>query len=195
VAIEMKHGTFDPLIEELKPSALVRRFASQIVSASAGKPLLDIACGAGRNAFVFSNLGCSVICVDKDIARVRAQRLRLSLTSLSDASAKLSLYQMDLFTDPWPFGVSRAGGIVNVHFLLPSLFPLFESSITPGGYLLLETVPGCGGNYLQLPKAGALRAALERSFDLEFYKERKVGPVSFDAVTVQLLGKRKESSN
>jgi hypothetical protein len=101
---------------------------------------------------------------------------------------------MDLFTDPWPFGVSRAGGIVNVHFLLPSLFPSFESSITPGGYLLLETVPGCGGNYLQLPKAGELRAALERSFDLEFYKERKVGPVSFDAVTVQLLGRRKESS-
>jgi hypothetical protein len=190
----MKGRTFDPLIEELKPSALVRRFAPQIVSAAAGKPLLDIAGGAGRNAVVFSNLGCSVICVDKDLSRVRAQQLRLSLTTLSNASAKLSLYQMDLVSDPWPFGVSMAGGIVNVHFLLPSLLPLFESSITPGGYLLVETVPGCGGNYLQLPKAGALRAALERSFDLEFYKERKVGPLSVDAVTVRLLGKRKQTS-
>jgi len=189
----MKKATFDPLIEELKPSALVRRFASQIAHASSGKPLLDIACGAGRNAFVLSSLGCSVICVDKDIARLRAQQLRLSHTSLIDASAKLSLYQMDLSKDPWPFGVSRVGGIVNVHFLLSSLFPLFESSIAPGGYLLLETVPGCGGNYLQLPKAGELRSAFERSFNLEFYKERKVGPVSFDAVTVQLLGRRREN--
>jgi SAM-dependent methyltransferase len=190
----MKHTTFDPLIEELRPSALVRRFASQIVCASSGKPILDIACGAGRNAFVFSSLGCSVICVDKDLAGIRAQQLRLSHTSLSHASAKLSLYQMDLFNDPWPFGVSMAGGLVNVHFLLSSLFPSFERSIFPGGYLLLETVPGCGGNYLQLPKAGELRAAFERSFDLEFYKERKVGPASFDAVTVQLLGRRKDNS-
>src|SRR6266851_2148109 len=104
----MKHTIFDPLIEELKPSALVRRFASQIAYASSGKPLLDIACGSGRNTFVFSNLGCSVICVDKDLARLRAQQLRLSRTSLSHASGKLSLCQMDLFKDPWPFGVSRA---------------------------------------------------------------------------------------
>jgi len=190
----MKHATFDPLIEELKPSALVRRFASQIVCASSGKPILDIACGAGRNAFVFSSLGCSVICVDKDLGGLGAQQLRLSRTSLSDASVRLSPYQLDLFKDPWPFGASQAGGIVNVHFLLPALFPFFESSIAPGGYLLVETVPGCGGNYLQLPKAGELRFAFERSFDLEFYKERKVGPLSFDAVTVQLLGRRKECS-
>jgi hypothetical protein len=187
----MQQTTTDNLIQELKPSPFVRKFASQIVYASSGKPLLDIACGSGRNAFVFSNLGCSVICVDKDLARLRAQQLRLAGTALSHASGKLSVYQMDLFKDPWPFGVSRAGGIVNVHFLLPSLFPFFESSISPGGYLLLETVPGCGGNYLQLPKAGELRSAFERSFDIEFYRERKVGPSNVDAVTVQLLGRRR----
>lgn len=28
-----------------------------------------------------------------------------------------------------------------------------ETEPIPGGYLLLETVPGCGGNYVQLPKS------------------------------------------
>jgi hypothetical protein len=98
---------------------------------------------------------------------------------------------MDLVEDPWPFPESSFGGIINVHFLLPSLLPSFERSIIANGYLLLETVPGCGGNYLQLPKAGELRMSLEKGFVFEFYKERKVGPSSVDAVTVQLLGKRK----
>jgi hypothetical protein len=57
--------------------------------------------------------------------------------------------------------------------------------------LLLETVPGCGGNYLELPKAGTLKTAFERGFNFEFYKEGKVGPPDYDAVTVQLLAKRR----
>jgi hypothetical protein len=87
---------------------------------------------------------------------------------------------------------SRVGGIINVHFLLPALFPFCESSLSPGGYLLLETVPGCGGNYLELPKAGGIRSALGKAFDFEFYKEGKVGPRGYDAVTVQLLARRRD---
>jgi SAM-dependent methyltransferase len=180
-------------IDELKPSPLLRRFATQIVDGSGGKPLLDVACGCGRNAFIFSQLGCAVICVDKDLTRLRAEQFRLSHTSLSKASAQVKLHQMDLINDPWPFAASSIGGIVNIHFLLPSLFPFFESSISPNGYLFLETVPGCGGNYLELPKEGELRSIFGRSFEIEFYRERRVGPRSFDAVTVQLLGRRKEN--
>ena len=63
-------------------------------------------------------------------------------------------------------------------------------SLSFDGYLLLETIPGCGGNYLDLPRAGQLRPAFETTFDIEFYKERKVGPPGSDAVTVQLLAKK-----
>jgi len=98
---------------------------------------------------------------------------------------------MDLAHDPWPFGPGTAGAIINVHFLLPALFPLFQSSLIPGGYLLIETVPAHGGNYLELPRAGELRSALQGAFDFEFYKERKAGPGNYDAVTVQLLAKRR----
>lgn len=177
-------------IEQLQPSPLVRRFASRLAQASLGKPIIDVACGTGRNALVFSQLGCSVICVDKDLSGLRNEQDRLQHTDFKDASARLTMHEMDLREDPWPFSEASAGGIVNVHFLLPSLFPLFESSMAEQGYLLLETVPGHGGNYLQLPEAGQLRTAFEKSFIFEFYRERPAGPRSLRRVTVQLLAKR-----
>ncbi len=77
-------------------------------------------------------------------------------------------------------------------FSFRNWFPCFERSLSPGGYLLLETVPGCGGNYQELPKTGALRSALENAFELEFYQERKVGPIGYDAVTVRVLAKKRD---
>jgi len=178
----------------LEPSALVRRFAPKIAEAAAGKPLIDVACGSGRNALTFAQLGCTVICVDRDLANLQAHVKHFRRTELRKVSAKLSLHQMDLVKDRWPFTARLAGGIINVHFLLPELFPFFERSLSPGRYLLLETVPGCGGNYLELPKAGELRSALERAFDLELYQERKAGPLGFDAVTVKVLARKRGSS-
>jgi len=46
-------------------------------------------------------------------------------------------------------------------------------------------------SYLELPKAGDVRTALQRAFDIEFYKERKAVPGNYDAVTVQLVARRR----
>jgi SAM-dependent methyltransferase len=173
----------------LKPTPLVRKFASQI-AATAGAPILDVACGSGRNAIVLAELGCTVVCLDNDLRLIRVQRTELSNTHLKQAFQRLKLQRLDLNKDPWPFAASSVGGIINVHFFLPTLLPLFEKSLMPGSYLLLETVPGCGGNYLQLPKAGEVKFALGRAYDFEFYRERRVGPFDYDAVTVQLLARR-----
>ena len=97
---------------------------------------------------------------------------------------------MDLEVDRWPFDRGQLGGIVNVHFLLPAMLRHFKRSLSPGGYLLIETVPAHGQNYLELPKEGELRSALEKAFDLEFYKEKKTGPPEYKKVTVRLLARR-----
>jgi hypothetical protein len=136
--------------------------------------------------------GCDVICVDKDLGKLR--HLCESDLSQEARCRNLRLCEMDLVHDPWPFGVGAAGAILCVHFLLPALFPFFESSLLPGGCLLIETVPAHGGNYLELPRAGQLRAALQNAYDFEFYKERKAGPGNYDAVTVQLFAKRRPQS-
>ena len=117
--------------------------------------------------------------------------MRLSRTLLSKVPGQLVLQRLDLMKDPWPFGSGTVGGILNIHFFAPTLFPFFARSLSPGGYLLFETVPGCGGNYLELPKAGEVRTALGKAFDIEFYKEGQVGPHAYNAVTVQTLARRR----
>jgi SAM-dependent methyltransferase len=172
-----------------KPSPLLRRFAAKIVSSNNGIPTLDIACGSGRNAIFLALAGCDVICVDRDLTALRDRYN--SFAAGRRIFDRLRLYEMNLLKDPWPFESNSVGAIINVHFLLPALLPYFENSLIPGGYLLIESIPAHGGNYLKLPRAGQLQSALQESFDFEFYKERKAGPGNYDAVTVQTVARRR----
>src|SRR5258708_2967472 len=104
---------------------LIRRFCTRVAEAAMGKPILDIASGSGRNAFPLAAQGCAVICADNDLTRLR---------SPEGLAGQLIPRQLDLVADAWPFERSSAGGIINVHFLLITLFPHFESSLSRGGY-------------------------------------------------------------
>lgn len=169
-------------------SPFVQRFAPKIAEAAGSVPILDVACGSGRNAFLLSEIGCKVICIDKDLRAIRENSEREHLSSV--ARSRIRTYPLDLIGQEWPFGKGMAGGIINVHFFLPTLLDVFARSLLPGAYLLIETIPGCGGNYLSLPSAGEVRKQLAGKFELTVYKESKVGPESIDAVTVKVLAKR-----
>jgi SAM-dependent methyltransferase len=162
-----------------------------MVSAAAGNPILDVACGAGRNALFLARNGSKVVCLDKDLVKLRTELLRLGRRKEELTARRMVLQTIDLLRDGWPFGAGSAGGIINVHFFSLSLLSFFESTLMPGGYLLLETIPGCGGNWVSLPKSGEVRAALERSFEFEFYRETKIGPRRAGSVTVGLFAKRR----
>lgn len=169
----------------LQASPLIRKFAQQMVEAARGHPMVDVACGSGRNAIYLAQLGCSVICLDRDTSRFRSDFVATSILK------RLKLIQMDLLADPWPFSQQTTGGIVLVDFLHVSLFPKFHSCLIKGGYVLIETVSARGGNYLELPKAGELRAAFDASFNFCFYREHKAGPPEVDAVAVKMLAMRR----
>jgi len=176
-----------------KACVLVRKFGSKMIAAAADKPILDVACGSGRNAIFFLQRGCSVICADKDLTFLQnceARRKRMS----SAPRNVLALRCLDFKQEVWPFETGGVGGIINVHFFLPTLFPHFEDSLSPGGYLIFESVPGCGQNYLELPTAGYVRSLLVRCFEIEHYKEKKVGPPGTNAVVTQLLARRRSES-
>lgn len=125
-----------------------------------------------------ASLGAKVTFIDRDLTRLHER-------------ARSGALHIDLARDRWPFTRGSLGGIIEVHFLLPKLFPEFAASLAPGGYLLLETVPGCGHNYRELPEAGRVRQGLAGAFDFEEYRERGVGPSEADAVTVRLLARRR----
>ena len=176
----------------LEASSLVQRFGTKVAGASHGKPILDVACGSGRNAFFLSSLGANVICMDRELTRLREHLAQTASTCIIELADRLVPHQIDLINDPWPFDYESAGGIINVHFTLPALFPSFANSLIPNGYLLLETVSGCGGNSLGLPKKGELKTALEANFEFEMYEEKPVGgPAERNAVTVKLVARRR----
>jgi tellurite methyltransferase len=164
-----------------EPCALVRRFGARIVEAANGAPIVDVGCGAGRNAVYLARLGGVVICLDRNSELLRR---------LPPVKRIVPLH-LDLATERWPFAQGQLGGIVSVHCLIPALFRQFESSLSsPGGRLLIETVPAHGGNFIELPNEGQLRRAFAEAFQFEFFKEKKAGPVGCGKVTVRLLAKR-----
>jgi SAM-dependent methyltransferase len=167
-------------------SRLVVRFAGRLADAARERPILDAPCGSGRNAVPLLKLGCSVICVDRDLSGLQA---RIASQPGNDWS-RVDCRQIDFLIDTWPFQKGSVGGVVNVHHFSASLIPLLVHTLAPGGYLLIETISGRGGNYLELPKRGEIRAALGRLFTLEVYEEKSTGPKELDTVTLRLLARK-----
>src|SRR5258706_10593421 len=179
-----------PTFQELvSPSPFVSKF-SRTIATNAKGPILDVACGSGRHAFLLASLGATVIGVDRDLKSFREMQRRLA--EIIGFRCAVKSHQVDLNVDPWGFKRSSLGAIINVHFLLPKLFPLFCRSLAPGGYFLFESVGGQGRNYLELPHAGEMEKTLRDCFDFDHYEERGVGPKGQDAVAVRLLARRRD---
>src|ERR1700740_1648369 len=107
---------------DFAPTSFVRRFAPLIARSANGLPIVDVACGSGRNATVFLELGCKVICLDKDLGQLRSQYRSQTFPQGMEA------VQIDFLHQPWPSVTDAVGGIINVHFLLPKLFHSFIKS-------------------------------------------------------------------
>lgn len=107
-----------------RPSAWVARFAPLVPP---GGAVLDLACGSGRHARLFLDLGHPVTALDKDIAQaVLAQGAEMVAADLEDGS-------------PWPLPGRRFAGIVVTNYLWRPLFPAILDALAPGGVLIHET--------------------------------------------------------
>ena len=107
-------------------SAWVARFAPL---APQGE-VLDLACGSGRHARLFANLGRAVLAVDRDAA------------ALAEAAGEgITTMAFDL-EDPalaWPFEANRFGAIVVTNYLHRPLFAQLAASLRDDGLLIYET--------------------------------------------------------
>jgi hypothetical protein len=127
---------------------------------------------------------------DKDCRRLDSlQRVVAELKSSKQTNSRILPVCVDLSHDGWPFLESSFSAVVCVHYPVQEIIENLKASLQEGGYIYIETFGGQGGNYLQLPKAGELRAALV-GYDLLFYKERSVGPTAFNSVVVVALAQK-----
>lgn len=176
--------------EAIVPSPFLRKYGELLVRAAAGYPILDVACGGGRNSVLLASLGARVIGIDIDLDRSRLDQGRLTGASFEEVSHLITFVKHDLIREPWPFEAQSIGGVINIHFLHIPLLRLFSDCLIPGGCLLLETIGGHGENFQELPKAGTLRSALRSEFSFLTYQERKSGPSGANAVSVKLFAIR-----
>jgi SAM-dependent methyltransferase len=196
---EVGENRMKPTISQLGlPSKELIRFAPEMSSGSR-LPVLDAGCGFGRNAVALAARGMSVICVDRQFQRLKTlvkfgPKHLETQKQPNRTPGKLLPLLAELDPVRWPFRESCFSGIVCVHFVNVNLFELFCSSLISGGYLYFETFGGHGGNYLDLPRAGQLHDRLSKTFQLNFYQERKVGPIGYDAVTVKLFARKHGSA-
>ncbi len=109
---------------DIPPSPWVRRWVGFV---RPGGAILDVACGGGRHARWFAQLGFEVDAVDRDAALFVAP------------PPGVALLQADLETGPWPYAGRCFDAIVVTHYLHRPLLPILVASLEPGGVLLYET--------------------------------------------------------
>ncbi|MDR3490926.1 MAG: hypothetical protein P4M12_02645 [Gammaproteobacteria bacterium] len=174
----------------LEPSRFLAKFAEEIAANSSGL-IADIACGYGRNAACLASFGADILCVDNNIEALECICSLASEMKRIHSKPCLSTLNLDLINAPWPFTKESLGAIINIHFFMPNLLDLFLYSLKIGGYLFIETIDGHGGNYLQLPRYGFVKAKLADMVRIIYYSEKKVGPPQSDASTLKLFAQKK----
>jgi SAM-dependent methyltransferase len=177
----------------LKPSTVMLRLLDRITLPN-NATILDAPCGFGRNALALAANGLTVVSADKDYGRLSS--LKSVVAELTDSKQKrprIIPVCVDLNNNSWPFLKSSFSAVVCVHYPVQEIIENLKASLQEGGYIYIETFGGQGGNYLQLPKAGELRAALT-GYDLLFYRERSVGPTTFNSVVVVALAQKRSAA-
>jgi len=103
----------------------VKRFASLVPKNSL---VLDLACGGGRHAQLFANLGYSVLAVDQDVSQVSQTQ-----------ESQIFPQAMDLETDEWPLQDKIFGAIVVTNYLFRPHLGRLPEMLEEGGVLIYET--------------------------------------------------------
>jgi SAM-dependent methyltransferase len=117
------------------PASLLREELPRLVRAARGRPILDLACGRGRNAREAAAAGLQVVALDRDREALDALRqARPSgpapiLCVRSDVEAGTGL----------PFGSAVFGAVLVFRFLFRPLAPEIERVLGAGGVLVYET--------------------------------------------------------
>ena len=136
-----------------------------------GGRVLDLACGAGRNALLLAMAGFPVRAVDRDAGKIEALREVAERLGVS-----LDPQVLDLEIEGVDLGSGLYEIVLGIHYLHRPLFPSLIAAMAPAGILLYETFteeqarrgkPTCPDFLL---KAGELRQLVR---PLEIVRERE----------------------
>jgi len=120
---------------DMEPAALLRDFADLFTRVSLPGPVLDLACGTGRNGIFLAALGVPVILCDiseealsraKELARQRKVSPRFQVLDLEKEGTS-------------PLEENAFGGILVFRYLHRPLMPAIRNALKSKGVLIYET--------------------------------------------------------
>lgn len=113
-------------------SPLLHDHFDAICEASTLAPVLDLACGSGRNALWLAQRGVPVVAADINPAALEALE--------ANAPAGLTTWEVDLEAPgSVPLAGSRFGAVLVFRYLHRPLMPSIRDAVVPGGLLIYET--------------------------------------------------------
>jgi SAM-dependent methyltransferase len=116
-------------------SPLVRAHFATLRKAAQLGPVIDLACGRGRNALAIAAAGIPVVGIDRN-----AEHLAQLRDAASAGAHPVHAIRADLESAPDPpLAPGRCGAIVVCRYLHRPLAPSLEQLLAPGGWLLYET--------------------------------------------------------
>jgi SAM-dependent methyltransferase len=121
--------------EPLRAASLVREELPRLTAACAGRPLLDLACGRGRNALASAAAGLRTIGLDRDAGALAELGARASEAGLAIARVRADVEAGHAL----PFASGSLGAVLVFRFLYRPLAGEIARVLGTGGLLITET--------------------------------------------------------
>ena len=121
-------------------SPLLQTYLSELERAAEDLPVLDLACGSGRNGLYLIDHGIPVVFADRDLAALAVVEKSIIDRGYGDSKRLFTLWPVDLEA---PTGQPLAGqeyaGIMVFRYLHRPLFEGIKQAVCPGGVVIYET--------------------------------------------------------
>lgn len=167
--------------------------ASRFLTTNMGKihminrPILDLACGYGRNGAYFLRQNCRVLFIDNDVDCLRfISEMKIAGAAGHFDQNNIKILKKNLTNGRLPFPDASVGGIIDVHYYSKPLIPESLRVLAPGGFYYFESIDARGNNVYELPEYGYIKHCLE-DYEIVDYKEKLAKPYCLGKGTIKVI--------